>query len=141
MKGLLSLLMSLVLLAAFHSYAYASDWDVAGKILTGIIGVRLLSAGKVDIIGTMTGIGRDESREIVYKKYHNYGPGSHNGSRRTWVADYVWKKKWIPKHTEYDKKLGTVIIPGHYVMYKVQTGGRWEYIGRNKEHFRYHHHY
>ena len=38
--------------------AYASDWDKAGKVLTAIEGIRILTGGNVDIIGTITGVNR-----------------------------------------------------------------------------------
>ena len=136
MRRWLNLLLGLTLLFGFHSSVYASDWDVAGKVLTGIAGLRILTAGKVDIIGAMTGVGSHENREGVHKEQRY---NVHNRSRRIWVPDYVWKKKWVPQHREYDRELGTVIVEGHYAKYKVQVGGHWEYIGKNKKHSRFHH--
>ena len=137
MKGLVSLLVSVALLGGFHSHAYASDWDVAGKILTGIAGIRILSGGKVDILGALTGTGQDQGRQVIYQQRRYYTPSHPTYSHRIWVPHYVWKKKWVPEHIEYDEKLGEIIVPGHYVKYKVENGGHWEYTHKIKKHSRY----
>ena len=111
--------------------SYASDWDVAGKVFAGIEGIRILTGGNVDVIGTMTGINNNNDRHNDRAWY----PGNKNkkwtkqcshSSHRVWVPRMVWKKKYIPKHTEYSKKYGKIVVEGHYIRYQVENGGRWE---------------
>lgn len=132
MKRLLSLSIGVVLLVGLYSSVYAGDWDVAGKVLTGIEGMRILTGGKFDIIGAMTGIGHEEGRGVTCKNYPHYERGYRKCPQRIWMSDYVWKKKWVPEHREYDEKFGEVIVEGHYVQYKVQTGGHWEYTDKRR---------
>lgn len=138
MRRLIGLLVSAAFLVGFQAAAQASDWDVAGKILTGIEGMRILTGGRVDIIGTITGIEPDQKHQVVYSKPYRYKRNRHNSSRRIWVPDYVWKKKWVPKHTEYDPELGEIIVGGHYLRYKIETGGHWGYSSKRKQHSRRH---
>lgn len=108
------------------SVSYASDWDVAGKVLTGIEGMRILTGGKVDLIGTMTGINRqDRDRHREYA--HGRGRNESRECRKVWVPHYVWEKRWIPEHTEHDPRYGEMVVEGHYVRYKVERGGSWRY--------------
>jgi len=103
--------------------SYASDWDKAGKILTGIEGVRVLTGGRFDLIGNMFGINRSNRAEPAR---HKHQPQKrHYCTHRVWVPHYVWKRKYIPQHREYDDKHGEVIVEGHYIRYQVEQGGKW----------------
>ncbi|MFH1772130.1 MAG: hypothetical protein ABH872_04865 [Candidatus Omnitrophota bacterium] len=68
-------------LAMFSGAAtYASDWDTAGKILTGIAGLRILSGGKVDIIGSMTGVNQSQNNAQTTYYYYGGKPSRHGGT-------------------------------------------------------------
>jgi len=120
-----TLLLAIILSIGLATTSLASDWDVAGKVLTGIEGLRILTGGKVDIIGNIAGI-RD--KQYVEHKGHPRGDYRHHKDcQRVWVPKFVWKKKWIPTHNEYDPKFGKIIVEGHYIRYKVECGGYWNY--------------
>ena len=126
MKGIVIAVMVFALLG-FTGVSIASDWDIVGKVLTGIEGARILTGGKVDIIGSVMDIGGmggqdrviTERRVVVFDK-----PASCD---RTWVPDYTWREIWIPGHTEYDPRYGSIYIEGHYAKYRIENGGHWEY--------------
>ena len=126
-----------------YASCFASDWDKAGKILTVLEGVRVVTGGKVDLIGTVTGINRprEDARERVYvMQEYQRGPvvsdyrehGSYRSDRhfreyrRVWVPHYVWKVQYVPRHVEYRPGHHRVVVEGHYEKYKVETGGHWE---------------
>jgi len=109
------------LLLGFLGVSFASDWDVAGKVLTGIEGLRILTGGNVDIVGNIAGIGNKE-RKVVRRAYER-----KETCNRRWVPHFTWKKKWIPAHNEYNQSLGEIFVEGHYIKYKVQEGGHWAY--------------
>ena len=116
-------IISLVVIGALigpSAQSYASDWDKAGKALAVIEGVRIITGGNVDLIGNITGIGKNNSRS--YAK--NYS--SHTRRARTWVPHYVWEKKYIPEHEEYSEGYGNIIVEGHYIRYQVKDSGHWE---------------
>jgi hypothetical protein len=141
MKKLLALVVAGFVLLGGGNAAWASDWDVAGKVLTGIEGMRILTGGRVDLIGSMTGInrndrGRDHGRDREYDHDRGYGRG--RGYRtpvrhyvvyttRVWVPEYRWEKVWVPEKRTYDPHRGEVIEAGHFVSYKKEYGGHWEY--------------
>jgi hypothetical protein len=112
---------------------FASDWDKAGKALAIIEGVRVVTGGKVDIIGTITGINRprQEAREYDRRQYAGNN-GWHRGNdkyeryERVWVPHYVWKEIYVPRHTEHRPGYGEVIVEAHYERYQVEEGGHWE---------------
>jgi len=116
--------------------AFASDWDVAGKVLTGIEGARIVSGGRIDPIGKMIefiqGPRRNQQEERYVYRYKETKP-----SQREWVSHYVWKKKYIPEHTEYSEKYGQIVVEAHYIRYKVEEGGHWE-IKRGRDEGTYH---
>lgn len=117
-KALIAVLaISLALVTAMP--AYASDWDVAGKVLTGIEGLRVVTGGKVDIIGSMTGINREKQATHYCSRRHIHV------CQRVWVPHYVWVKKWVPEHREFDGHLGEIVVEGHYIRYKAEKGGTW----------------
>ncbi|MBN2121314.1 MAG: hypothetical protein JW734_09720 [Candidatus Omnitrophica bacterium] len=123
MKKVVLSLIAAVLLVGFNASGQASDWDKAGKALTIIEGLRLVTGGKVDFIGSLAGLnrGQAQTRQVTYKKY----PQGYR--EKVWVPYYVWNTKYIPEHEEYSHEYGTIIVEGHYIRYRVERGGRWEW--------------
>jgi hypothetical protein len=122
MKKIIVMLLIVSLVCGWGVYAFASDWDVAGKVLTGIEGLRIFSGGKLDLIGNMFGMNRDRQDERSHYAYRQ-----KTDCRRIWVPAFTWEKKWIPEHSDYDERLGKIIVEGHYVRYRVERGGHWQY--------------
>lgn len=118
--------------------SFASDWDIAGKVLTGIEGIRILTRGEVDILGNIAGINNKKytSNKNNYRNYHKY----HTRQKRTWIPNFVWKKKWIPTQKGYNLKFGKIIIEGHYIKYKVEKGGHWEHLSQGNYNEVYYNH-
>ena len=123
MKSIGKILIGLVFTFSVNTVVFASDWDVAGKVLTGIEGLRIITGGKVDLIGNIAGI--NNNRNPGGNRIYSYARYQYNYCEPIWVSHYVWKKKWIPGHYEYRKRERRVFIPGHYVKYKVERGGHW----------------
>ena len=125
------------IVAGVSTNSFASDWDKAGKVFAIIEGVRVITGGKVDVIGTITGINRQrqenreceqvrESERPRYARGYAYGRRSHfEECERIWVAHYVWREKYIPEHIEY-RNGRKVVVEGHYEKYMVEEGGHWE---------------
>jgi len=106
---------------------YASDWDKAGKVFAIIEGVRVLTGGNVDVIGTITGINRPKTYVYYAKDQgHHYGQRKKHHHKDCWVPHYIWKKEYIPEHREYDERYGEIIVEGHYIEYKVQDSEHWD---------------
>ncbi len=139
MKYVMILLMGFMMMGGFVSSGYASDWDKAGKILTGIEGLRILSGGRIDIVGGLTGINRQSDHTRFERSGQYYGPHYRNSCERVWVPEYTWRRQWVPAHREYDRRGGYRFVEGHYVEYKVANGGHWEYQCREYGHHRYRH--
>ena len=127
-KAILSSVIALFSLGLV-SYGHASDWDKAGKALTVIEGLRLITGGKVDFIGTLSGLSkpRTETKYVEYRHYDKPKYYNKPQQKKVWVPDYVWKTEYIPEHKEYSKKYGTIIVKGHYISYKEERGGHWEW--------------
>ena len=121
MKGPDKFLLTGVLLIGLAAPAFASDWDVAGKVLTGVEGVRIVTGGKIDPIGAMIGFMRDPQPD----QQNRYAYARKEHSRRVWVPHYVWKKEYIPEHREYSERYGRFIVEGHFIRYRVENGGHW----------------
>jgi len=110
----------------FVRTSYASDWDKAGIILTGIEGMRILTGGKVDIIGNIAGINNNNKKYHIRDRHHRkHRRHPKYCSNRVWRPNYVWKRKFIPEHTEYDQKHGEIVVEGHHIKFKIQRGGEW----------------
>jgi len=126
MRKRIAVLSLVVFLAGLGSSVYASDWGKAGKAFAIIEGLRVLSGGKVDVIGSITGINQDKG-DIRYYTYNNGNRNkNHRYSNQVWVPQVIYKKKYVPRHQEYSEKHGTVIVvEGHYVEYPVEVGGYW----------------
>jgi hypothetical protein len=129
-----ALIVVLALSILVPSLAYASDWDKAGKALTIVEGIRLLTAGKVDVIGNIAGINKDNGYTLASRRHnqtYDYPGRRHPGPERIWVPHYVWVTKYIPAHKEYSHELGRfVLVKGHHIRYQVESGGHWETVGR-----------
>ncbi len=122
--------------------SYASDWDKAGKVLVVTEGLRIITGGAVDILGTVTGTKqRSEARNRQQDQGCDYGRGDdYRDSRyarhdrrpeirryeRVWVPHYVIRERYIPAHGEYRPGYGQVWVSGYYEKYEVQEGGHWE---------------
>ena len=120
--SLMVVLMAGVVITGFWEPSYASDWDKAGKIFAAVEGVRILTGGKVDLIGRITGIKQD----VAYKHASKCDNMENRCcSKRVWLPNIVWKRKYIPEHKEYSEKYGTIIVEGHYIRYQTEKGGRW----------------
>jgi hypothetical protein len=135
MKKILTGALVIPILVLMTVPSYASDWDKAGKILTAFEGLRIISRGEVDILGNLTGI--DKDTEYAHRKHHSRRRRARRHHRRPhkhyakhhgcyqeiWVPQYEWRRKYIPKHKVHDPELGKIIVEGHYVKYKVESGG------------------
>ena len=122
MKKAISIVMIAVLVivgvVGFWTPGYASDWDKAGKAFAIIEGVRVLTRGSVDIIGTITGINQNPKYARNYR--HQYCQ-----PKKIWVPHMVWERKYVPEHREYSPQYGEIIVEGHYIRYQVERGGHW----------------
>jgi len=137
MKKILILLIMGVFLTGTAAPSFASDWDKAGKALTIIEGLRLITGGRVDVVGSIAGIGKKSDGEYAHVKYRkdrqHHRRHKHKVKRqyictieRAWVPHYEWRTKHIPSHATYDDELGKILVEEHYVKYKVKQGGHWE---------------
>lgn len=125
-----------IMLLGFSATTFASSWDIVGKVLTGVEGARILTGGKLDVIGSLTGIGNDR-QDVVVRERRTYVVESPVACERVWVPNYTYREVWVPAHTEHDPRLGNIFIEGHYVRYQVENGGYWAYESHNKAHDRY----
>jgi len=129
MKRIIAIMLFLGVFATAVAPVYASDWDKAGKALTIIEGLRILTGGRVDFIGNIAGINRNA--EYARETHHDYYVKEEirrHHPRRVWVPHFVWKRKYIPRHEEYIRGRGLVIIEAHYIEYRVEEGGHWETV-------------
>jgi hypothetical protein len=132
-------------LLGVKTYSFASDWDTAGKALAIIEGLRVITGGQVDVVGSITGINRP--REVVtervyvreaprrssYPVYSSRFPVYRHRhqvrySQRVWVPHMVWREQYVPSRTEYKPGYGYIVIDGYYERFQVQEGGHWETV-------------
>lgn len=113
--------------------AHASDWDKAGIALTGIEGLRILSGGKIDIVGKIFGIDNAASASQRLVKHDGRYPRRdvkmvkrQSCVKQVWVPHYEWKRKFVPRHEEYHEKYGQIIVEAHYIQYQIEAGGHWD---------------
>jgi hypothetical protein len=136
MKKTMAIMLAIACLFGFTGSSYAGDeeWSTAGKALAIIEGARIITGGNLDLIGNVAGISGNRGwlqggkyspkrRDIGnrYAKHHNRGP------KKVWIPDFIWKRKYIPEHEDYSDEYGTIIVEAHYIQYKVEDGGHWEY--------------
>lgn len=100
MRGM-AMAIALMALLSFSATSFASDWDIVGKVLTGIEGARILTGGKLDVIGTVTGIGSGRQDVVTYER-----------TRIVEVPVYSYREVWVP---------------GHYVRYQTESCGNYVY--------------
>lgn len=125
MKKLIVSVVAVSLLVGSSLPSYASDWDKAGKALAIIEGVRILTGGKVDVVGRITGI-NSEHPTAQYSHQHRK-PAKVQTCSKVWVPHYVWREVYVPEHEEYSQDYGYVIVESHYIRYQVEDGGNWVY--------------
>lgn len=139
MKKLLIAGLATVLLLAAAKPSHANGWEEAGKALTILTGLRIISGDRIDPVGVFTKRDSGHSHHSKHRSYRKgYDRGYHKGYRdhheyervcviKQWVPHYVYKTKYIPRQKKYDPNYGTMItIEGHYVEYKEEHGGHWE---------------
>jgi hypothetical protein len=128
-KVLIAILAAVLAFGTVVSPVWASDWDKAGIALTGIEGLRIITGGKVDLIGSMFGMNRGSGDKVTYVHSSRRHPSSYRRkicrTTRVWVPEYRWVKEYVPQHEEYDPEYGKVIVKGHYIKYQVEDGGYW----------------
>ncbi len=116
------------LVAGIAVQGYASDWDKAGKALAIIEGVRVLTGGRVDLIGNVTGINRNQATYARgERRYVHEEARVRQCPQRVWVPHIVWEKRYVPEHVEYREGYGRVIVGGHYIKCRAERGGHWEW--------------
>ncbi|MFA5119358.1 MAG: hypothetical protein WC695_11035 [Candidatus Omnitrophota bacterium] len=139
MKKTLIIFFAVILcLLGVKTYSYASDWDTAGKALAIIEGLRVITGGQVDVVGSITGINRP--REVVRERVYVRGEPRRSFypvyrhrhevrySQRVWVPHMVWREQYVPSRTEYKPGYGYIVIDGYYERFQVQEGGHWEIV-------------
>ena len=136
MKNLIVIIMVVTIMIGTTSLSYSGDeeWATAGKVLAIIEGARVITGGNLDLIGNVTGISSNggwfssgNSSSSRYKSNKRYARNYAYSSKQVWVPRYIWQKKYIPEHEEYSKQYGTILVEGHYIKYKVEDSGHWEY--------------
>ena len=80
----IAIVAAVLVLLGFAGVSHASDWDLVGKVLTGVEGARILTGGRVDVIGSVMGISginavRQERVIVIEKQVPR---------RRIWVPEY-----------------------------------------------------
>lgn len=123
MKPFSLILCALALVAGstVPSHAGDKDWARAGKALTVIEGLRVVTGGDLDVIGKVTGIdrGRRPRHERIARHYACR-------EDRVWVPEYRWEKRYVHEHESYDPEYGEILVEGHYIRYQVEDGGYWK---------------
>ncbi|MBZ0167209.1 MAG: hypothetical protein K8I00_10425 [Candidatus Omnitrophica bacterium] len=142
MKQVFVFLLTMIFLGSTTAMSYASDWDKAGKALTIIEGLRLVTGGRVDVVGNIgevatgrTYTNRDTYNRSQFDYYHPrpYRPRQqivkhyYCEQERVWVPEFRWIKKHVPEHEEIHPQYGSIIIEEHYIRVKQEHGGRWVY--------------
>ena len=124
MKKTITIILILALSLSFPAIGFASDWDKAGKALTIIEGLRVLSGGDIDVIGNLTGTSRPATRRGQHPPRVVHG---RSCSRKVWVPHYQWEREYVPQHEEYDEGHRRIIVEAHFIRFKAENGGHWEY--------------
>jgi hypothetical protein len=136
MNKFLSVILIAGFVAGIQTISFASDWDKAGKVLAVTEGLRIVTGGAFDVLGSITGVkertnvreGRGYSRcddrpSYIVRKVYQPQP---RHVERIWVPHLVWQDKFVPEHTEYREGYGNVWIGAHYEKFQVEQGGHWE---------------
>ena len=129
------------LVMGIQSVSLASDWDKAGKVLAATEILRVITGGRADVVGTVTGVNKPRHPEPSRVQPWDHGRNNRRGHERTvfvynyppqpdrceqiWVPHYVWQEKYVPEH--YERRGGREIFVGsHYERFQVEQGGHWE---------------
>ncbi|MCX7926955.1 MAG: hypothetical protein N2606_02325 [Candidatus Omnitrophica bacterium] len=137
-RQVITIVLIMAVVFGLRNQSFASDWDKAGKVLAVFEGLRILTGGRADVIGTITGINQPRYQHS-YSDYCRYDtPKRHYRpsfwsrrccEERIWVPHYVIKERFIPEHIEYrDGK--RVEVEAHYEKIEVEQGGHWEVVCR-----------
>ncbi|MDD5347096.1 MAG: hypothetical protein PHT59_00625 [Candidatus Omnitrophica bacterium] len=141
-KSAIIAILAAILVAGSSAPGFASDWDKAGKVLAVFEGLRVLTGGKADVIGTVTGINqpRQQARDRDCDRggYARHDRGNHYGwsqherctAERVWVPHYMVKEEFVPGHIEY-RDGRRIMVDAHYERVEVQEGGHWETVYRS----------
>ncbi len=121
MRKLTTIILATAFVIGCAALSYASDWGTAGKVLTVIEGLRVVTGGQVDVIGTITGINGARNRAVS-------GGAYYGRYERVWVPHYVWVRQYIPRHIEYIRGRGRVMVGGYYAKVRLERGGHWETV-------------
>ena len=105
MKRTLAGLLIIVFTFSTATTVFASDWDKAGKILTGIEALRIFTGGEVDVVGKMIGSDRSEKhahhkRNKQYDRHRKQRPRQktvYSCYHEVWVPQYRWGKGVHPQ--------------------------------------------
>lgn len=143
MKTFLTCLLTATLLGSTAGVVHASEWDKAGKALTIIEGLRLVTGGQVDVVGgfgeAVTGhkyTNRTSDRGYFdpsprqytrHKPYQQIVKHYYCEQERFWVPEYRWITKRVPEHEELHPEFGSVMVEAHNIRIKQEHGGHWEY--------------
>jgi hypothetical protein len=135
--AILPLLLVVVLVMAATEKSFASDWDKAGKAFAITEGLRVVTGGRFDIIGAITGINRPHDRVVEREYVRVYEPAPYYGRRerhyrgyhkKIWVPHMVWREEYVPEHIEYKPGWGNIVVSAHYERRLVEEGGHWESV-------------
>ena len=137
MERLKILALTSMLVIGITASAFASDWDVAGKVLTGVEGARIVTGGRFDPIGKMIEFVQGGPQRVRQEERYVYRYNDRETCEREWVSHYTWKRKYVPEHKEYSEKYGEIIVEAHYIRYQVEEGGHWE-IKHGRDEGNYH---
>lgn len=142
MKNIIVFLLTMTFLGSSAAVGHASQWDKAGKALTIIEGLRLVTGGRVDVIGNIGEVAtgrtytnqRTEHRPEVdyyqrrpHKPYQKIVKHYYCEQQRVWVPEYRWIKKHVPEHEEIHPQYGSIIVEEHYFRVQQEHGGHWVY--------------
>jgi hypothetical protein len=104
--------------------ANASDWETFGKVMAGIEGLRVITGGEVDIVGSLTGVRRDGVRYYYPARRYRY--------RRPY-GRYCYKRYRYPYgYYCYPRRGRGVYYYGPWLDYRI--------IIRDRDRDRRHHH-
>jgi len=127
----IAIVAAMLALLGFAGMSHASDWDLVGKVLTGVEGARILTGGRVDIIGSVmdiSGIGCGRQDGGIMRRGKTIVVEKPVPCNRIWVPEYRYKDVWVPGHYVRDPRHGRIYIKGHCVQRRTECGGHWEYV-------------
>ena len=138
-KFVIAVLIAVGFVAGSAGISLANDWDKAGKVLAITEGLRVVTGGRVDVVGSITGVNspREQQREHGrFQRARHPGYYVYEQSKRPlvceriWVPHYVWSEQYVPEHSEVRDGF-QIWIGAHYEKVQVEQGGHWEEISRS----------